>query len=176
MITTGLLLAVMPTAATRIDRFAMNLAVGCAHFDIGRPERVAHFLATIAHESGELRYTRELANGEAYEGRKDLGNVRPGDGKRFKGRGLIQVTGRTNYAKASRELGTDYETYPALLERDADAALVSCWWWSAHGCNELADTRSVEAVCRRVNGGLNGIEERRKYYERAVRALNGAWD
>ena len=149
----------------------MDLAAGCAQWNINTPKRVAAFLATIAHESGELRYVREIASGEAYEGRKDLGNTEPGDGTRYRGRGLIQLTGRYNYRKASEALGTDYEAYPELLERDTDAALSACWWWAAHGCNELADTGSIETVTKRVNGGLNGIESRRQYYATALQAL-----
>ena len=101
---------IMPFATdANIDKFLPHLNDTMATFEIDTPMRQAHFLAQIAHESGSLRYVREIASGEAYEGRQDLGNVMPGDGPRFKGRGLIQLTGRTNYKLFDEYTNREYD-------------------------------------------------------------------
>lgn len=132
-----------------VTRFGINTAV-----------RQQHFLAQVAHESDHFQTTREYASGKAYEGRKDLGNTAKGDGERFRGRGLIQLTGRSNYRAASNELQEPYVEEPERVEKFPAAAIVSGWWWQANGCNELADKDDVKVVTKRVNGGLNGIESR----------------
>lgn len=129
-------------------------------FAINTPVRQQHFLAQLAHESDHFQTTREYASGRAYEGRRDLGNSQKGDGERFRGRGLIQLTGRSNYAAAAKALGEPYVAEPTLVEKFPAAALVSGWWWSANGLNEIADRDDVHAVTRRVNGGLNGLPSR----------------
>src|SRR5690348_6658419 len=98
------LLTIMPNAHDRAILFLAPLNAAMQEFAIGTPRQQAAFLAQVAHESGELRYTAELADGSAYEGRVDLGNMQPGDGKRFKGHGLLQITGRTNHAKCGEAL------------------------------------------------------------------------
>lgn len=143
-------------------------------FRINTPQRAAAFLAQLAHESGELRWRKELASGAAYEGRADLGNTNPGDGVRYKGRGWIQITGRLNYQRASRALGVDFLKNPRLMEELENAALVSGWFWAWRGLNELADLNTPEAfekITKRINGGLNGYAERKKYWARAKEAL-----
>lgn len=132
-----------------VERFGINTAV-----------RQQHFLAQVAHESDHFQTTREYASGKAYEGRKDLGNTQKGDGERFRGRGLIQLTGRFNYQKASDALKEPYVDDPPLVEKFPAAAIVSGWWWQTNGCNELADKDDVKVVTKRVNGGLNGINSR----------------
>lgn len=169
MITSQLLRSIMPAAGDRADLYAPPLDAACREFDINTAERLAAFLATIAHESGSLRYVRELASGQAYEGRPDLGNTNIGDGPRFKGRGLIQITGRANYAQAGAALGLELSRNPELLESPSMAARSAAWWWSAHGCNDLAN--DFKAVTKRVNGGLNGWEDRLAFYERAKKVL-----
>lgn len=137
---------------------------------INTPSRMAHFLAQIAHESGESRYCEEIASGEAYEGRADLRNTQPGDGKRFKGRGLIQLTGRSNYKKYGDARNKDYTTdnHANLLATDPHTAVdVSCWFWVEHDLNTLADRDDVMAVTRAINGGYNGLEDRKAKLARA---------
>src|SRR5277367_771629 len=129
-------------------------------FDINSTVRQQHFLAQVAHESDHFQTTREYASGKAYEGRKDLGNTQKGDGERFRGRGLIQLTGRFNYEKASKALGEPYVDDPALVEKFPAAAIVSGWWWKSNGCNELSDRDDVKVVTKRVNGGYNGLDSR----------------
>jgi putative chitinase len=137
---------------------------------IDTPLRMAHFLAQVGHESGELRYCEEIAGGDAYEGRKDLGNSRPGDGRRFKGRGLIQLTGRANYTVYSKARGIDYTTDQGakLVAADPETAVdVACWFWTIHKLNALADKDDVAAITRKINGGLNGFDDRKVKLTRA---------
>jgi putative chitinase len=129
-------------------------------YEINTPLRQQHFLAQVAHESDHFQTTREYASGRAYEGRKDLGNTQKGDGERFRGRGLIQLTGRANYTAASKALGQPFVADPDLVERFPAAATVSAWFWATHNINVLADKDDVHAVTRRVNGGLNGLDSR----------------
>ncbi len=143
---------------------------------IDSPLRQAHFLAQIGHESGELRFREEIASGEAYEGRADLGNTQPGDGRRFKGRGLIQLTGRANYAEYGRAINREAELLakPELVASDPELCVdVAGWFWAKRGLNELADRDELTAITRRINGGLNGLEDRRRLYQRA-KSLLGA--
>ena len=102
VITGAQLQSIMPFAKARIPSFVAPLNAAMYEFHINSPLRQAAFIAQIAHESGELRYVKEIASGAAYEGRKDLGNTQPGDGMRYKGRGLIQITGRNNYAECGK--------------------------------------------------------------------------
>jgi len=123
--------------------------------------RFAHFIAQLAHESGNFRYMEEIASGAAYEGRKDLGNVMAGDGVRFKGRGPIQLTGRANYQKYGRALGIDFEAHPELVVIPSIGFLVACKFWVNNGLNELADRDDVLTITRRINGGTNGLDDRK---------------
>lgn len=143
-----------------LDGLADAMPIMVTRFDLNTNVRQQHFLAQVAHESDHFQTTREYASGKAYEGRKDLGNTHKGDGERFRGRGLIQLTGRYNYDKASKALGEPYVDDPPLVEKFPAAAIVSGWWWKANGCNELADKDDVKVVTKRVNGGLNGLASR----------------
>ena len=127
--------------------------------------RLIHFLAQVAHDSGNFRYMEEIASGAAYEGRKDLGNTQAGDGKRFKGRGPIQLTGRANYRKYGQQLGIDFENNPAIVAIPSVGLLVACKFWSDNGLNELADKDNVMAIARRINGGTNGLADRKAKLE-----------
>lgn len=170
-ITKQQLLYVMPHAASRVDRFLGYINRFAAEFGIDTPLRMAHYLAQIAHESGELRYTRELSDGSAYEGRKDLGNVQSGDGRRFRGRGLIQLTGRANYEAYKKYCGFDVVSKPELLEQPLGAVRSSMWFWQTHKLNTWADRDDVKRVTKRINGGYNGLKERMAYLARAKKAL-----
>ena len=165
------LLKIMPLARARAAAFLDPLNSAMAEFGINTPARQASFLAQLAHESGQLVYVRELASGAAYEGRKDLGNVQAGDGARFRGRGLIQVTGRSNYAACGKALGLDLLAKPELLEQTVNACRSAGWFWQSRGLNALADTGDQVAVTRRVNGGTNGLAERLAFFKTAQRVL-----
>jgi putative chitinase len=156
-------------------------------YGIDSPIRQAAFIAQIAHESGSLNYVREIASGDAYEGRKDLGNIYPGDGRKFKGRGLIQITGRVNYLALSHHIFKDASLTmnPELLAIPQYAVLSACWFWNGKGLNDVADkpetwTRlskngrtytKIQWISRTINGGLNGIAERVHFYEKAKSVL-----
>ena len=163
-------LVMINAPAERIARFCGPLGECMLARRIDTPLRQSHFLAQIGHESGELRHTRELADGTAYENREDLGNIEDGDGPRFKGRGLIQLTGRANYAEYGRDIGENLlsgENAERVAEEDRLAVDVACWFWAKRDLNKLADADNLEAVTRRINGGLNGLEHRRELLIRA---------
>jgi putative chitinase len=132
-------------------------------YEISTPRRIAHFLAQVGHESGDLRYHEEIASGLAYEGRLDLGNTEPGDGPRFKGRGLIQLTGRANYAAYGEAIGRDLtvgENWEQVAEDPLLATDVAGWFWSCHKLNAPADAGNIRRVTRVINGGYNGLNDR----------------
>jgi putative chitinase len=130
--------------------------------EINTPQRQCYFLAQIGHESGELRYSEEIASGKAYEGRLDLGNTQPGDGCRYKGRGLIQLTGKRNYALAALALNQPLLEKPELLSTPTLAALCAGWFWTNNKLNSYADKGDFSGLTRRINGGLNGLEDRQR--------------
>lgn len=156
--------------------FSPRLKKIMANRHIDTPLRQAHFLAQVGHESGEFRFRAEIANGEAYQGRVDLGNLQPGDGRKFKGRGLIQLTGRANYGEYGRAIGREAELLeqPELVETDPELCVdVAGWFWAKRNLNNLADVDDLTSLTKRVNGGLNGIDDRRRLLLRA-KALLGA--
>jgi predicted chitinase len=122
--------------------------------------RAAAFLAQLGHESGSLRWMEELASGAAYEGRLDLGNTQPGDGRRYKGRGPIQLTGRANYRAAGKALGLPLEDNPKMAARPAVGFRTAVWYWTTRGLNPLADRGDFKGITRRINGGYNGLSDR----------------
>lgn len=184
MIAPDLLVSALGCTRERAELFAQPLAGACERYKIDTPQRLAAFLAQIGHESGALRYVRELWGPtpaqQRYEGRKDLGNTELGDGARFKGRGLIQTTGRANYARLRTRLRAagvdcpDFEAEPQALERPEWAALSAADYWDMRGINAAADAGDFERVTRLVNGGVNGLADRRARWERAKRALGAA--
>lgn len=162
---------IMPHAGNRAEAFHPHLLTAMDEYQINTPERQASFLAQIAHESGSLRYVKELASGEAYEGRKDLGNLYEGDGVRYKGRGLVQITGRSNYRDCGLALGADLLHRPELLETPELACKSAAWFWWSKGLNEIADKGDFKLITKRINGGYNGYQDRLAYYERAQQVL-----
>jgi putative chitinase len=157
--------------AAIIDSVGAVLAAALARYGIDSDLRAAHFLAQTCHESDGFCTTMEYASGEAYEGRADLGNNQPGDGPRYKGRGLIQLTGRSNYRTYGTVLALDLVGDPALAADPATSLLIACEFWTKNGLNPLADRDDLEAITRRINGGLNGIDDRRARLMRAKVAL-----
>lgn len=142
--------------------------------EIDSPLRCAHFLAQIGHESGELRFREEIASGQAYEGRSNLGNNQRGDGRKFKGRGLIQLTGRANYAAYGRAINREDEilSTPSIVASDDYMCVdVAGWFWERRALNPLADADDLTAITRKINGKLNGFEDRERLLIRAKALL-----
>lgn len=129
---------------------------------------VAMFVAQCAHESDHFKTTTEYASGAAYEGRKDLGNTEPGDGRKFKGRGYIQLTGRSNYAKAEAYFGVDFLEHPERVAEPEWAAKVSAWFFTVFA---KVDGLDITRATKRINGGLNGIKQRTEFYSLAKKFL-----
>jgi putative chitinase len=142
---------------------------------IDTPLRLCHFLAQLAHESAHFQVTREFASGQGYEGRHDLGNTQAGDGVRYRGRGLIQTTGRANYRQATiaiRRLNSaapDFEANPVELEAFPWALLAGITYWQSRNINSAADRDDVVRVTELINGGHNGLAEREDYLAKAKR-------
>ena len=126
----------------------------------------AMFLAQMAHESGNFRYDEEIHDGSNYEGRRDLGNTQPGDGRRYKGRGYIQLTGRANYKTYGDKLGIDLVNNPELAKDPNTAAAIAFEYWNSRVNREAARKGDVTTVTRNINGGLNGLEDRQNYYNK----------
>lgn len=190
--TTGQIKDATCASSVNAAKFADYINAACTQFNISTPIRQLCFLAQVGHESGGLFYTEELASGDAYEGRKSLGNTQPGDGRRFKGRGLIQITGRTNYGAVSAALGADFVKNPTLLggknvnactnDQLKYAALSAAWFWNSRNLNNLADlidiTKPIDsgnnlenfkAITKKINGGYNGLNDRLNRYKNGVK-------
>jgi len=161
------------TGRTVSDALTASLRDAMKTYDIDTPLRVAHFLAQTAHESGGFYYREEIASGEEYEGRADLGNTSPGDGKKFKGRGDIQLTGRANYEAYSKAKGVDFVLNPDLVATDEYVHDVAAWFWTRKKLNRYADADDVVSITKRINGGLNGIVERTRMSVRAKALFKG---
>ncbi len=182
------------TCASTINaqKFMSFINDTCVKYDISTPIRQLCFLAQVGHESGSLFFTEELASGAAYEGRRNLGNSKPGDGIRFKGRGLIQITGRANYNAVGDDLGADLINNPTLLggknvntctvQQLKNAALSAGWFWNSRRLNIIADainiTKPIEAgtnldnfilITKKINGGTNGLHDRLNRYKNGVK-------
>lgn len=166
--------ACMPYAGTRAPIYLEPLNSSMAEFHIDTLLRQACFLAQVAHESGSLAYTAEVWGPtpaqSGYEGRADLGNTHVGDGKRFRGRGLIQVTGRRN-----TEACLDALRRPAIdieyLETPIGASRSAGWFWNSRGLNEIADAGKFWTISKLINGGTNGLDDRIQHYVRIRKAL-----
>lgn len=124
---------------------------------------LAAFMGQCAHESAKFTTTKEFADGSQYEGRRDLGNIYPGDGVKYKGRGFIQITGRANYTQAAKDLGIDLVNHPELAEKPDIAIKVSIWYWKNKVRPRISNFNNTKAVTKTVNGGLNGLAAREKY-------------
>lgn len=168
MITKEMLKKLAPTANdVIITHLAKHLDEQLGKYDIGNYLRVCHFLAQAAHESAGFRVLEEYASGAAYEGRKDLGNTRPGDGKRYKGRGIFQLTGRANYRVMGGKLGVDLEGKPELAADPMISIKTACEYWNSRKLSIYADLDDVRTITRLINGGYNGFDDRKVYLQRA---------
>ncbi|MEW6314617.1 MAG: glycoside hydrolase family 19 protein [Pseudomonadota bacterium] len=179
MISADDIILIMPNCPReRAERYVDAINDAMHEFAINTPQRQAAFLAQVAHETNELMWMRErwgpTPAQQRYEGRIDLGNTQPGDGKRYMGRGMIQITGRANYSICSEALFGDARfllDHPEKLEEAVPAARSAGWFWQQHGCNELADAGEFGHITRRINGGVNGYPQRLSFYKSAQEVL-----
>jgi putative chitinase len=174
-ITEQQLLQILPNAGRQAGVFVPALNTAMNHYGIVGVARAAAFIAQVGHESGQLRWVREIwgptAQQAGYEGRVDLGNTVKGDGSKYRGRGLIQITGRANYAACGEALGLDLVNQPTLLEQPQYAAMSAAWFWSTRGLNTLADQGQFVKITRRINGGLTGQDDRQALHDKALEVL-----
>lgn len=174
-ITQQQLLQILPNAGRQAGVFVPVLNTAMNRYGIVGTPRAAAFIAQVGHESGQLRFVREIwgptAQQAGYEGRADLGNTVKGDGSKYRGRGLIQITGRANYAACGEALGLDLLSNPELLELPQHAAMSAAWFWSTKGLNTLADLGDFVKITRRINGGINGLEDRLQLWDKAKKVL-----
>jgi len=174
-ITQQQLLQILPNAGRQAGVFVPVLNTAMDRYGIVGTPRAAAFIAQVGHESGQLRLVREIwgptAAQAGYEWRADLGNTVKGDGSKYRGRGLIQITGRANYAACGEALGLDLLSKPELLELPQHAAMSAAWFWSTRGLNTLADQGEFVKITRRINGGLNGLADRQVLYDKALKVL-----
>lgn len=200
-LTINMIAAGTGATAARGAAWLPHLQAACDTFQINTRNRIACFLATIGVESGALaalvenlnysaqgllstwpkRFTATTAAACArrpqaianivYASRMGNGAPASGDGWLYRGRGLIQITGRNGYAAAGKALALDLLAHPELLEQPADAALSAAWFWQANGCNQLADGGDMVAITRKVNGGANGLQERLARRAAALKAI-----
>lgn len=170
-------MAPRPAAKKRAGQAVIIAALGPAlpavfrEFDIVAARRIEHFLAQAAHESDGFCTTEEYASGAAYEGRRDLGNVQPGDGRRFKGRGIFQLTGRDNYERYGRLLGLDLIRRPERAAEPVVSLRIAGCYWRERKIGPMADDDDLIRVTRAINGGLNGLADRRRYLSIAKREI-----
>jgi putative chitinase len=144
-----------------------------AKYCINTNLRLAHFLAQVIHESGRFKYETEIASGDEYDTRVDLGNTpeKDGDGRTWKGRGFIQITGRSNYKAVSKALGVDFLSRPELLGTPPYDMLSAGWYWDTRNLNVLADKDDVVGITKKVNGGLNGLSDREQWLTKCKNVL-----
>lgn len=184
----SLLRAVWQCPPIRAELHAWPMLQAMQWAEINTPQRMAHWFGQLGHESGRGRYTREIWGPTAQQLRyeptttlsKTLGNTRPGDGARYMGRGLIQLTGRANYrafsARAKAAFGSDtpdFEDFPRLLETSAWASFSAADYWRARGLNRWADADDLLTLTKRINGGTNGLADRHALTARAKQHLEG---
>ena len=143
----------------------------CIDYKINSKLRISTFISNLLVESGRFNYTKEIASGAAYEFRKDLGNTTKGDGIKFVGRGLIQITGKLNYQQLTKDFGIDFIKFPELLERPDNATRSACWFWYNHNLNAISDTGNFKKVVETINGGLNEYNERLWYYNQLLKIV-----
>ena len=170
---------ILPNAGQTAGVFVPVLNTAMIRFQIVGTKRIAAFIAQIGHESGQFRYVRELGN-DQYLSKYDTGTLAKrlgntpetdGDGQKYRGRGLIQITGRANYMMCGEALALDLINQPELLEKPQHACMSAAWFWASRGLNTLADADQFDTITRRINGGQNGAAERQALYARALKVL-----
>jgi len=172
---------ILPHAGRQAGVFVPGLNATMGKYAIITPLRMAAFIAQVGHESGQLRFVRELG-GDQYLAKYDTGRLAQrlgntpeadGDGQKYRGRGLIQVTGRANYEACSEALFGDSRllSTPELLEHPVYASMSAGWFWHRNGLNSLADKGDILTITKRINGGTNGLEDRQALYKRALQVL-----
>jgi putative chitinase len=174
------IIQIMPNAEKYVDKYLVYINGYSELFKIETPIRMAHFLSQVAHESNELMYTKELGNKNYFvkydhgQLKQLLGNLKDGDGYKYRGRGLIQITGRANYQayQDSKYCRGNIMDEPQLLEQPLGAVKSAMWWWWKHDLNKLADKDNFTAITKTINGGTNGLESRRKFLVRAKKVFN----
>lgn len=171
MISLNQLISIMPHSRSRAEKFIGPLNEAMGEFAITTPARQAAFLAQIGHESGQLLYVQEIASGAAYEGRKDLGNTQPGDGKRFKGKGLIQLTGRANHLACALYFDKSLDEVCEWLITPEGAARSAGYFWHTRDLNQYADSGDFLKLTKKINGGTNGLADRLALWARAKTIL-----
>jgi len=172
MITREMIKAIAPNSKNEIiDPLVIYLNKYMPKYEVNNYLRVCHFLAQAAHEAASFRTLEEYASGAAYEGRRDLGNTQRGDGVRYKGRGIFQLTGRANYRDIGKKLGYDLENNPTLAATPEISVLTALEYWKSRNLNKWADEDNVERITRLINGGLNGFEDRKKYLARCKQVI-----
>lgn len=178
-ITVRQLQQIFPNADRNAGVFVAALNAAMGKWGIVTQLRRAAFLAQVGHESGQFRYVRELGS-DKYLSKYDtgplaarLGNTpeADGDGQKYRGHGLIQITGRDNRARCGEALGLDLLNQPELLEQPEHAANSAAWYWHKEGLNSLADKGAFVTITKRINGGTNGLQERQAFYEAALQVL-----
>ena len=198
-ITVQQLLQILPNAGQVAGVFVPVLNTAMSRYQIVRTKRIAAFVAQVGHESGHLtrlvenlnysadtlrktwpsRFNAELATTAARKPEQianiaygnRMGNTAPCDGWRYRGRGLIQITGKNNYRFCGEALSLDLIAQPELLEKPQHACMSAAWFWATNGLNTLADAGKFEAITQRINGGQNGAADRQALYSRALKVL-----
>ena len=198
-ITSQQLLQILPNAGQVAGVFVPVLNTAMSRYQIVGTTRIAAFVAQVGHESGQFtrlvenlnysadalcktwpnRFNSELANAVArkpehianiaYGNR--MGNTAPGDGWKYRGRGLIQITGKDNYRACGEALGMDLIALPQLLEKPQHACMSAAWFWATNGLNTLAAAGKFDTITQRINGGQNGVADRQALYARALKVL-----
>ena len=170
---------ILPNAGQSAGVFVPVLNTAMVHYQIVGTKRMAAFIAQIGHESGQFRFVRELGS-DQYLSKYDTGSLAKrlgntpeadGDGQKYRGRGLIQITGRANYMTCGEALALDLLNQPELLEKPQHACMSAAWYWASKGLNTLADEGQFDKITQRINGGQNGAADRQALYARALKVL-----
>ena len=198
-ITSQQLLQILPNAGQVVGVFVPVLNTAMSRYQIVGANRIAAFVAQVGHESGHLtrlvenlnysadalcrnwpsRFSMELASAVARKPEQianiaygnRMGNTAPGDGWKYRGRGLIQITGKNNYRACCEALGLDLNAQPELLEKPQHACMSAAWFWATNGLNTFADAGKIDAITQRINGGQTGAADRLALYTRALKVL-----